>query len=44
MVHALDVTWRILVVIHCDDLLAYRTAREPPCQKQAIDRRKVMRK
>ena len=27
-----------------DDLLAYRTAREPPCQKQAINRRKIMRK
>jgi hypothetical protein len=27
-----------------DDLLAYRTAREPPCQKQALNRRKVMRK
>jgi hypothetical protein len=27
-----------------DDLLAYRTAREPPCQKQALDRRKIMRK
>jgi hypothetical protein len=27
-----------------DDLLAYRTAREPPCQEQAINRRKVMRK
>jgi hypothetical protein len=27
-----------------DDLLAYRAAREPPCQAQAIDRRKIMRK
>jgi hypothetical protein len=27
-----------------DDLSAYRTAREPPCQKQALNRRKVMRK
>jgi hypothetical protein len=27
-----------------DDLLVYRTAREPPCQKQALYRRKVMRK
>jgi hypothetical protein len=27
-----------------DDLLAYRTAREPPCQKEALNRRKVMRK
>jgi hypothetical protein len=27
-----------------DDLLEYRTAREPPCQKQALNRRKIMRK
>jgi hypothetical protein len=27
-----------------DDLLPYRTAREPPCLTQALDRRKVMRK
>jgi hypothetical protein len=27
-----------------DDLLPYRTAREPPCQTQARDRRKIMRK
>jgi len=27
-----------------DDLLAYRTAREPPCQTQARDRRPIMRK
>ena len=27
-----------------DDLLPYRTAREPPCQRQALDRRKIMRK
>jgi hypothetical protein len=26
------------------DLLPYRTAREPPCQTQALNRRKVMRK
>jgi hypothetical protein len=26
-----------------DDLISYRTAREPPCQNQAINRRKVMR-
>ena len=30
--------------ITVDDLSAYRTAREPPCQKQALNRRKVMRK
>jgi hypothetical protein len=27
-----------------DDLLPYRTAREPPCQRDALNRRKVMRK
>ena len=27
-----------------EDLLPYRTAQEPPCQKQALDRRKIMRK
>lgn len=44
LVHALDAH-----VAHPDrftgeDLLAYRTAREPPCQREAMDRRKVMRK
>ena len=27
-----------------DDLLPYRTAREPPCQREALHRRKIMRK
>jgi hypothetical protein len=27
-----------------NDLLPYRTAREPPCQREALSRRKVMRK
>jgi len=27
-----------------DDLLPYRTAQEPPCQRQALTRRKIMRK
>jgi hypothetical protein len=27
-----------------DDLLPYRAAREPPCQEQALNRRKIMRK
>jgi hypothetical protein len=27
-----------------DDLLAYRTAREPACQTEARDRRTIMRK
>ena len=27
-----------------EELLPYRTAREPPCQREALNRRKVMRK
>ena len=27
-----------------DDLLPYRTAQEPPCQREALSRRKIMRK
>jgi len=27
-----------------EDLLPYRTAQEPPCQREALNRRKVMRK
>ena len=27
-----------------EDLLPYRTAREPPCQQEALNRRKIMRK
>ena len=27
-----------------EDLLPYRTAREPPCQREALNRRKIMRK
>ena len=26
------------------ELLPYRTAKEPPCQTQALERRKIMRK
>jgi hypothetical protein len=44
MVHALDAHAAHPRPFAVDDLLAYRTAREPPCQKQAINRRKVMRK
>jgi hypothetical protein len=44
MVHALDAHAAHPGQFTVDDLLAYRTAREPPCQKQAINRRKVMRK
>src|SRR5271157_2396057 len=27
-----------------EELLPYRTAREPPCQRDALNRRKIMRK
>ena len=27
-----------------DDLVPYRTAREPPCQREALNRRKIMKK
>ena len=27
-----------------DDLLPYRTAREPPCQREALNQRKIMKK
>jgi hypothetical protein len=30
--------------LRAEDLLAYRTAREPDCQREAMDRRKIMRK
>jgi hypothetical protein len=44
MVHALDAHAAHPGQFTVDDLLAYRTAREPPCQKQALNRRKVMSK
>jgi hypothetical protein len=44
MVHALDAHVAHPQQFTVDDLLAYRTAREPPCQKQALNRRKIMRK
>jgi hypothetical protein len=44
MVPALDAHAAHPGLFTVDDLLAYRTAREPPCQEQAINRRKVMRK
>jgi hypothetical protein len=43
-VHALDAHLAHPGPFTVDDLLAYRTAREPPCQKQALNRRKIMRK
>jgi hypothetical protein len=44
LVHALDAHHAHPGPFDVDDLLPYRSAREPDCQRQAIGRRKVMRK
>lgn len=44
MVHALDAHRTHPEPFGVDDLLPYRSAREPVCQRQAIHRRRVMRK
>jgi hypothetical protein len=44
LVHALDAHAAHPEPFTVDDLLPYRTAREPPCQEQALSRRKIMRK
>jgi hypothetical protein len=44
LVHALDAHAFQSEPFTVDDLLPYRTAREPLCQKQALERRKIMRK
>ena len=44
LVHALDAHHTHPGPFDVEDLLAYRSAREPECQRQAIGRRKVMRK
>jgi hypothetical protein len=44
LVHALDAHAFHPEPFTVDDLLPYRRAQEPPCQKQALDRRKIMRK
>jgi hypothetical protein len=44
LVHALDAHRTHPEPFGVDDLLPYRSAREPECQRQAIRRRKVMRK
>jgi hypothetical protein len=44
LVHALDAHVAHPEPFTVTDLLPYRTAREPPSQKQALDRRKIMRK
>ena len=44
LVHALDAHLAHPGPVTVDDLLPYRTAREPPSQQQAMDRRRIMRK
>ena len=44
LVHALDAHAAHPEPFAAADLLPYRTAREPPCQTQALGRRKTMRK
>jgi hypothetical protein len=44
MVHALDTHRNHPDPFGVDDLLPYRSAREPECQRQAIHRRGIMRK
>jgi hypothetical protein len=44
LVHALDAHAAHPGPFTVDDLLPYRAAREPPCQTQALNRRKIMRK
>jgi hypothetical protein len=44
LVHALDAHAAHPEPFTVEDLLPYRTAREPPCQGQALNRRKIMRK
>jgi hypothetical protein len=44
LVHALDAHVAHPEPFSVADLLPYRTAQEPPCQKQALHRRKLMRK
>jgi len=43
-VHALDAHAFHPEPFTVDELLPYRMAREPPCQRQALERRKIMRK
>jgi hypothetical protein len=44
LVHALDAHAAHPEPFTANDLLPYWTAQEPPCQKQAMDRRRIMRK
>ena len=44
LVHALDPHVAHPGPFTAEDLLPHRMAQEPPCQKQALNRRKIMRK
>jgi hypothetical protein len=44
LVHALDAHAAHPEPFTVEDLLPYRTAQEPPCQSEALNRRKIMRK
>lgn len=44
LVHALDAHLIHPGAFTVDDLLPYRKAQEPPCQRQALQRRKIMKK
>ena len=44
LVHALDAHAAHPEPFTVADLIPYRTAREPPCQEQALNRRTIMRK
>lgn len=44
LVHALDAHLAHPEPFTVDDLLAYRTAPEPACQREALQRRKIMKK
>lgn len=44
LVHALDAHIAHEEPFTVEELLRYRTAEEPPCQTQALNRRKIMRK
>ena len=44
LVHALDAHVAHPEPFTVEELLPYRTAKEPPCQTQALERRKIMRK
>jgi hypothetical protein len=44
LVHALDAHLAHAEPFTVEDLLPYRAAQEPPCQTQALHRRKIMRK